>query len=116
MEENRKKSVERPQNKNLKRDAGPGRPQGQLNYATIYRNALIRLGKENNKTPDDIEEEMIANGALLARKGDYRFYKDVLDRIHGQAVQKTEVKSNITLNFDNSFIEDETTSEAKTNS
>lgn len=85
MAENREKPVERPQNKNLKRDAGPGRPPGQLNYATIYRNALIRLGKENNKTPEEIEEEMIANGALLARKGNYSFYKDILDRIHGPA-------------------------------
>ena len=33
---------------------------------------------------------MIANGALLARKGDYRFYKDVLDRLHGTPIQRNE--------------------------
>jgi len=27
---------------------------------------------------------------LNARKGDYRFYKDILDRLHGTPVQKIE--------------------------
>ena len=67
-----------------------GRPKGQRDYATIYKEALIILADKNSTTPEALEAEMVANGALLARKGDYRFYKDVLDRIHGQAVQKIE--------------------------
>lgn len=92
------KSSVRPQNKYLKPwkkgDPSPnpkGKAKGQRDYATIYREALIKLGTENNKTPEDIEMEMIANGVLLGRKGDYRFYKDVLDRLHGTAVQKTDM-------------------------
>lgn len=93
MAENREETVkERPQNKNLKRDAGPGRPAGQRNYATIYREALIKLGKINNKTPDELETELIASGFASAKK-DYRFYKDVLDRIHGTAIQKSDFTS-----------------------
>lgn len=68
-----------------------GRPLGQKNYATLYREALIRLGELNNKEPDEIELEMIANGLASARKGDYRFYKDVLDRLHGTPVARHEV-------------------------
>ena len=86
MAENREKSVERPQNKNLKRDAGPGRPEGQRNYSTIYKEALIKLGEINNKTPEELETELIASGFAMAKK-DYRFYKDVLDRIHGMPTQ-----------------------------
>ena len=62
-----------------------GRPLGQKNYATLYREALIRLGELNNKEPDEIELEMIAKGLTSARSGDFRFYKDVLDRLHGAA-------------------------------
>jgi len=74
-----------------------GRPLGQRNYATIYREALQILADKNATTPEKLEAEMIANAAMLARKGDYRFYKDILDRIHGTAVQKAEVISNVKI-------------------
>lgn len=94
MEENREKSeIREKQNANLKTDAGPGRPLGQRNYATIYKEALQILADKNATTPEKLEAEMVANAAVLARKGDYRFYKDILDRIHGTAVNKTDVTS-----------------------
>lgn len=68
-----------------------GRPKGQRNYATIYREALIRLADKNNKTPEELEEEILSVGLLSARKGNYAFYKDLLDRIHGTATQKTDI-------------------------
>ena len=74
-----------------------GRPVGQRNYATIYLEALQLLADKNASTPEKLEAEMIANGAMLARKGDYRFYKDVLDRLHGQATQKAEIEANINI-------------------
>lgn len=92
MEENREKSaIREKQNANLKRDAGPGRPPGMRNYATIYREAMQILADKNSTTPEILEAEMIANAAILARKGDYRFYKDIMDRNHGAATNKTEI-------------------------
>lgn len=70
-----------------------GRPLGQRNYATIYREALIKLGQQNNKKPEELELDLVQSGFVNARKGDYRFYKDVLDRVHGTAVQNTDIKS-----------------------
>jgi len=70
-----------------------GRPVGQRNYATIYREAMIKLAKKNNSTPEALEDEMIANGAVLARKGNYQFYKDTLDRLHGTPVHNADIKS-----------------------
>lgn len=85
--ENRSKTVTRPQNKNLKTDAGPGRPKGQRNYATIYREALIKLATMNNMEPEAMETDILLKGLASARKGDYRFWKDIHDRIHGTATQ-----------------------------
>jgi hypothetical protein len=65
-----------------------GRPKGQRNYETIRREAIIAIGKQNNKTPEQIEEMLVAKGVSEALKGDFRFYKDDLDRVHGQATQK----------------------------
>jgi hypothetical protein len=74
-----------------------GRPKGQRDYATIYREALIKLGTINNKTPEELEEEMLSNGIKLGRAGDYRFYKDILDRLHGTAVQVIDNKTAVTI-------------------
>lgn len=68
-----------------------GRPKGQKDYATIYREALVKLGTSLNKDPETLEAEIILTGLLNAKKGDYRFYKDVLDRIHGTPVNTTKV-------------------------
>lgn len=111
MEENNvKNKVERPQNKHLKplkkgETANPnGRPLGQKNYATLYREALIKLAKLNDKEPEELELEILSKGIMNARSGDYRFYKDVLDRIHGQATQNSEVNvTGLTISFDTPF-------------
>lgn len=76
-----------------------GRPLGQRNYATIYKEALIKLAKLNDKSPEELEDEIISSGILNARKGNYQFYKDVLDRLHGTALQKVENKTEITFNL-----------------
>lgn len=68
-----------------------GRPKGQRNYATIYREALIKLAKLNDKSPEELEDEILSKGLLNARKGNYSFYKDVLDRLHGKALERTDL-------------------------
>jgi hypothetical protein len=70
-----------------------GRPLGQRNYETLYRDALIKLAELNDKKPDELETEMLSNAIKLARGGNYSFYKDILDRLHGQAVSRSENKN-----------------------
>jgi len=64
-----------------------GRPKGQRNYATIYKEALIQIGKSQNMTPEQVEELMHKSGLSKAIKGDYAFYRDVLDRLYGKPKQ-----------------------------
>lgn len=97
MEQNSAKISVRPQTKHLKpfkkgESGNPnGRPKGQRNYETIRREAIIAIGKQNNKTPNEIEEMLVAKGVSEALKGDYRFYKDDLDRTHGTATSNVDV-------------------------
>lgn len=70
-----------------------GRPLGQKNYSTLYREALIKLAESKGQAPDELELELISKGIMNAKSGDYRFYKDVLDRLLGQATQKTDLTS-----------------------
>lgn len=84
-----------------------GRPKGQRDYATIYREALIKLATLNDKTEEEIENEILSNALLSARKGDYRFYKDLLDRLYGTPVNRNELTGKdgtpLTVVFDPSF-------------
>lgn len=74
-----------------------GHPKGQRNYATIYKEAMEILAKNNATTVEKLEAEIVANGMIAARKGDFRFYKDNLDRLHGTAVQKSENNLNVVV-------------------
>jgi hypothetical protein len=61
-----------------------GRPLGVENFKTIFERALKRLADVNQKDPDELYEEIISNGLKSARSGDFKFYKDLLDRIYGK--------------------------------
>ena len=76
-----------------------GRPLGQRNYATIYREALIKLAEMNGMEPEQMETDILLKGLASARKGDYRFWKDVHDRLHGQPKQKIEEQSDVTVTY-----------------
>lgn len=65
-----------------------GRPKGQRNYATIYREALIKIAEANNKTPEEVETMMQEVGLKNALKGNFQFFKDITDRIHGKVPEK----------------------------
>lgn len=87
----------KPFKKGDKRINRKGKAKGQRDYATIYREALIKLGKETGISPQQIENDIIANGARLAKKGDYRFYKDMLDRLHGTPTQTLNLSGGIEI-------------------
>jgi hypothetical protein len=70
-----------------------GRPKGRRNFSTIFYDALENLAKKNNMEPDQLETEIVEKALLSARKGDARFYKDLMDRVHGTAIQRQDVMS-----------------------
>jgi hypothetical protein len=71
-----------------------GRPKGVKNYKTIFNEAAkavseaLKLGKE----PDAVQVEIVKRGIAQALKGNYNFYKDILDRLYGQAKQTIETE------------------------
>lgn len=69
-----------------------GRPKGQRNYATLYREALIKLAESVDMTGEELEDQIHQKALAMARKGDYRFYKDINDRLHGMAKQDVNIE------------------------
>ena len=94
---NSDKNSVRPQNKNLNppmkkgETINPkGRPKGQRNYATIYREALQKIAEVNQQSPDEVENILVQSGLKKALKGDFNFYRDTMDRLHGKPQQKID--------------------------
>jgi hypothetical protein len=68
-----------------------GRPKGAKNFDTLFEEALKRIADTNSTTPDEFDRDIVAKGLEMARKGDYRFWKDLLDRRFGKALEKHEL-------------------------
>lgn len=64
-----------------------GRPKGQRDYKTIYREALLKIANHKGMTEEELENEILKSGILKAKKGNYNFYRDLMDRLHGKPVE-----------------------------
>jgi hypothetical protein len=71
-----------------------GRPKGIPNYMTIFLTAakeIVKL-KKLGKEPDDFLKALLVGAGKKALKGNYSFYKDIMDRLYGQAKQTIETE------------------------
>ena len=87
-----------------------GRPEGKLSWETEMNNAIERLAKENNTTPEEIKLRIYLAGYKGAKEGQYQFYKDFMDRKHGEAKKNLDIGVNedlkILLSQVNSIFDD----------
>jgi len=74
-----------------------GRTVGSKDYVTLYREAIIKIAESKDMTPEDIENDLAKSGILNAIKGNYSFYRDTMDRIHGRPKENLEVSGDITI-------------------
>jgi len=68
-----------------------GYPKGQRHYRTIYLEALKRIAKETNYSVEDVEDAMTTTAIMKAIKGDFYFYQEVHNRIHGKPKEKLDL-------------------------
>ena len=69
-----------------------GRPKGARNYKTLFREAYVAIAKDLRlgKNPDVLLVEILKRGIKEALKGNYQFYKDVMDRMFGKPKERIE--------------------------
>ena len=68
-----------------------GRPEGAVGFKTMFEKAVKRLAELNKLDPDMIEIDLVVKAIAQARGGDYRFYKDMADRLYGKPTDKVAV-------------------------
>lgn len=72
-----------------------GRPTGAEGFKTMFVRAIEKIAKDTGGKPEDQEMQIITRGILEARKGNFPFYKDVLDRVYGKAPQTIDLNATI---------------------
>lgn len=73
-----------------------GRPKGTRDFYTDFKEAIQRI-KDKNSGEALTEQDIIKIGLEKMLKGDARFeglYKDLLDRVYGKPMQKTDITTN----------------------
>jgi hypothetical protein len=71
-----------------------GRPRGSRNYRTLFREAYVAIAKDLRlgKNPDALLVEILKRGIKEALRGNYQFYKDIMDRLYGKPKQTIETE------------------------
>ena len=70
-----------------------GMKQGTTSFATKWKRFIERVAEEEEKTPREINEQLYDTAFREAKGGDYNFYRDIQDRVHGKPVQPTDITS-----------------------
>lgn len=68
-----------------------GRTKGTRDFATDFDEVVKDIAKENNLTVSDVRKVLLKQAYKQAKDGNYSFFKDIHDRIYGQAKQTTEL-------------------------
>jgi len=64
-----------------------GRPKGALNFSTKWIKFIEKVAEQNETTPDQVDEQMLKVAYKQIMSGDHRYWKDIMDRVYGQAKQ-----------------------------
>jgi hypothetical protein len=71
-----------------------GRPKGARNYKTLFKEAYMAIVKDLKlgKDPDTLFVEILKRGIKEALRGNYNFYKDIMDRLYGKPKERIEAE------------------------
>ena len=77
---------------------GGGRPLGSKNVQTLFREAMTKIAEAQGITLIEVERNLAKLGVDKALGGDYKFYQDTMDRLHGKPVNRNEnINANINV-------------------
>lgn len=70
-----------------------GRPKGSKNFETDFLEAVGKIAEANNITRAEAMEILLRKAYSEAKNGQYNFYKDIMDRLYGKVMDKTDITS-----------------------
>lgn len=71
-----------------------GRPEGRRSFTTLFKEAIEKIAKERKLPIEDPEVELVVRAIVEALKGNYQYYKDIMDRLYGKPKETHEIYRN----------------------
>jgi len=69
---------------------GPG--AGYVQFKTKFQEAVTRIAeKREDLEPEDVDVKIVMRGVVQALNGNFKFFKDILDRRFGKAQKNTDI-------------------------
>ena len=68
-----------------------GRPKGSLGFSTLFKKAIKKIAKEEKANIKDPETQLVVKAIIEGLKGNYSYYKDIMDRRYGKAKESLDV-------------------------
>jgi hypothetical protein len=88
-----------------------GRPVGSKNNKTFveyFDEICEEIAEQNKMAVEDVKKIIYKVGYAKAKEGNYQFYKDMLDRVHGKAEEHHDITTKgESLNADHAKLEAE---------
>ena len=87
-----------------------GRPKGARDFKTIFEEAAKEVAKslKLGEKPDVVQIEILKKGIKEGIKGNFNYYRDIVDRLYGKTTEKIEhsgeIETKVDLSELNSFI------------
>ena len=82
-----------------------GRPKGAENFKTKWLRFIEKIADKNNLTVDDVDEQLLAVAFKKMKEADFRYWKDVQDRVYG--MPKSNDNTNVAVQINIGQILDE---------
>lgn len=74
-----------------------GKRPGAENFKTKWLKFIDKIAAQNNITPDEVDEQLLAVAFKQMKSGDFRYWKDIQDRVYGMAKQPIEHLGKLTI-------------------
>jgi hypothetical protein len=78
-----------------------GRPVGSEDFKTKFYRVIDKLAAKDKMTREEIEDQLLEIALKKAKNGNFNFYRDLMDRLHGKAKESIDVSQsqNIIVNI-----------------
>jgi hypothetical protein len=70
-----------------------GKKAGTLDFRTKWFRFIDKVATQNNITPEEVDEQLLAVAFNQAKNANYQFWKDLHDRVHGKAPESLDITS-----------------------
>ena len=68
-----------------------GYPRGMRNFSTLFNEAIKKITTDKKVKIGDPEMEIVTKAVKEALKGNYNYYKDIMDRKYGKAKEQMDI-------------------------